>query len=101
MSSLVHAKCTSSVTAGRTVSGAERGGRGGETLLEQVLHRLDVVHGDALGRGELGDGVLVEVRDDPAQVVALLARQRRGAGDHVVAGQVDEPLDLDVHAARG
>src|SRR5690606_1936813 len=83
---------------------AERLRCGGDTALDEVLDRLDVVHRLALDRGQLGDLVRTERRGDRAQVVDLRGRQRgrarhdstRGAARAVA--QHDQPLDLDVDA---
>ena len=67
----------------------------GQPAADVVLHRLDVVHGDGFDVGQFGDRCGVELGDDGAQLLLLLGGQRTGAGQHVVAGQVDEPFDLD------
>ena len=94
MSSLVQAKCTSSPTS----CSARPGRRVREPLLEEVLDRLDVVHRDALDLGQLGRPRRSEGRDDVAEVGDVVVGQRGRTRDDAVGGQVDQPLDLDVHA---
>ena len=50
---------------------------------------------------ELGDLVGAEVVDDRSQRGDLVVGQRAHAGHDAVARQVDQPLDLDVHALAG
>ena len=70
----------------------------GQAAADVVLHGLDVVDRDGFDFGQFGDGGGVEFGDDGAELVLLVRGQRAGAGEDVVAGQVDEPLDLDGHA---
>ncbi len=73
--------------------------RGGvEAALEEVLDGLDVVLGDGLDLGELGDLLGTEGLDDAAQVGALGVGEGGGAGQDALVGEVDEPLDLDLEA---
>ncbi len=67
----------------------------GQAAADVVLDGLDVVHGDGFDVGQFGDRAGVEFGDDGAQLLLLLRGQRSGAGQHVVAGQVDEPFNLD------
>jgi hypothetical protein len=60
-----------------------------------VLHGLHVVDRDGFDFGELRDRCGVEFGDDLAELLLLLCGERAGAGEDVVAGQVDEPLHLD------
>jgi hypothetical protein len=68
----------------------------GHPLLQVVLHRLDVVQGDPLGLGQLGDPGRTELARDPAQVGGLLTGQPAQPGNRPGRGQVDQPLHLDV-----
>ena len=69
-----------------------------EAALEVVLDCLDVVHRLALDLGEFGDVVTVELLHDVAQRLLLAVVQRAHAVEDAGVGEVDEPLDLDVHA---
>ena len=71
---------------------------GGQAAADVVLHGLHVVDGDGFDFGEFGDRCGVEFGDDGAELLLLFRGERAGAGEDVVAGQVDEPLDLDGHA---
>ena len=77
------------------VVGARRDG--GEPLLEEVLDRLDVVLGHPLGGRHLVDLGRAEPPHDVAQRLLLLGGEPSHAGHDLVLGEVDEPLDLDVH----
>ena len=78
---------------------AQRLQRGaGDAGLDDVLDRLDVVHGLALKGGVLGDGVGIKLRRDVAQQRRLVVGQRAHSGHRIGLAQVDEPLDLDVQA---
>ena len=69
----------------------------GQAAADVVLHGLDVVDRDGLDLGQFGDGGGVELGDDRTQLLLLFRRQRPGAGQDAVAGQVDQPFDLDGH----
>ena len=90
MSSLVHAKCTSSASGVE----AERG----EPVPEVVLDGLDVVPGHGLVRRERRDVVRAEVRHGRPERRALRLRERPRAG-HAGVREGDQPLDLDVDAS--
>ena len=71
----------------------------GEPLLEEVLDRLDVVLGHPLDGGHLVDLGGAEVRARRrAGPPARRSVRRRTPGHDLVLGEVDQPLDLDVHA---
>jgi len=69
-----------------------------QAALEVVLDGLDVVHGLALDLGELGDVVGTEIGHDGTQLGDLGLAQLPHPGHDLTVGEVDEPLDLDVHA---
>ena len=69
----------------------------GEPLLEEVLDRLDVVRGDPLGGRQLLDLGRAEAAHHVAQGLLLAGREPAHPGHDLVLGEVDEPLDLDVH----
>jgi len=69
----------------------------GEAALDVVLDGLDVMHRLALDLSELGNVVDAEVFDDRSQAGLLLRGEGPNTGDHVVVGQMDQPLDLDPH----
>jgi hypothetical protein len=70
---------------------------GVQALAHQVLDGLHVVLGGGLQLGEPVDLGLAELVGEGAQLADLLVGERGGA-EHPVAGQVDEPLHLDLHA---
>ena len=67
----------------------------GQAAADVVLHCFDVVDRDGFDVRQFAYGGGVEFGDDAAQLVLLLRAQRTGAGHHIVAGQVDEPFNLD------
>lgn len=73
-------------------------GQGGEAPLQQVFDGLDVVVGLGFDRGEFGDVVRAEPGGDRAQGGLLVRGQGAAPGDHLVRGQVDQPLDLDAQS---
>ncbi len=91
MSSLVQPKWISSARPDVLGLGGDRG----EPPLEEVLDGLDVVDGDPLDLGQLGDLVGAEVVDDGPQPGDLVVGEGPHAGDDAVGRLVDEPLDLD------
>jgi hypothetical protein len=70
----------------------------GEPLLHEVLDGLHVVLGDPLGGGHLVDLGRAERAHHLAQALDLGCRESPHAGNHLTLGEVDQPLDLDVHA---
>jgi len=68
----------------------------GETALEEVLDRLDVVHRLPLDGGQFLDLRRPELGHDPAEGGLLVVGEVTDARDHLVVGEVDQPLDLDV-----
>ena len=70
----------------------------GEAATDVVLNGLDVVDRDGFDVSEFRDRSGIELGDDGAQLLLLFGGQGTGAWKYVVAGQVDEPLDLDGHA---
>jgi hypothetical protein len=93
-SSLVHAEVDELGQAAVCVIGRDLG----EPLLHEVLDRLHVVLGDPLGGGHLVDLGRAERAHHLAQALDLGCRESPHARNHLTLGEVDEPLDLDVHA---
>ena len=71
---------------GTAVRRRDRGGHGVEPPLEQVLHGLDVVAGDGLDAGQLGDVLGAEDVDKPAQVAPLRLAEAGGTGQDATVG---------------
>ncbi len=69
-----------------------------ETLADVVLDRLHVVASRRLEGGEFVDVSLAEVRDELAQRPGLLGIQSSRSEEFAV-GQIQKPLDLDMHAS--
>ena len=65
---------------------------------DEVLHRLHVVDRHGLELREFRHGGGVEAGHDGAQPRFLLGREGLQAGQGALLAQVDEPLDLHVHA---
>ena len=92
MSSLVHAKWTSSARPASCEPGATSASR----FLTKYSTALTSCWVTRSVCGQLGDLVGAEGLDGRAERGPLLVGQPPDAGDDLVVGEVDEPLDLDM-----
>ncbi len=69
----------------------------GDRLLEEILHRLDVVIGGALDLLDLVGIRFIELQNDIAQAQPGRVTEPRQFSDSGLFAQVDQPLDFHVN----